>query len=90
MEPSDLVNRIVEVVESTIDAHDIQNPEMAASRDIPIYVYSSASGRDNDIAQKVAQLLHRETEEPDIPLDLPDGFPLDDLIVNVGLSLWDF
>ena len=90
MEPTDLVNRIVEVLESTIDAHDIQNPEMAASPDIPLYVYGSPSGQDNDIARRVAQLLGRETGAPDIPLDLPDGFPLDDLIVNVGLSLWDF
>jgi hypothetical protein len=89
MESSDLVNRIVEVVESTVDAHDIQNPEMVASRDIPIFVYGSPAAEDAGIAPRVADLLGRETLEPDIPLDLPDGFPLDELIVNVGLSLWD-
>jgi hypothetical protein len=89
MESSDLVNRIVEVVESTVDAHDIQNPEMVASRDIPIFVYGSPAAEDVGISPRVAELLGRETLEPDIPLDLPDGFPLDELIVNVGLSLWD-
>jgi hypothetical protein len=89
VESTDLVNRITEVVESTINAHDLQNPEMSVPDDIPLFVYGTPTKDDDDIAARVAKNLGRDTMEAEAPLDLPDDFPIDDLIVNIGLSLWD-
>ena len=88
LESTDLVNRITEVVESNVNAHDLENSEMPVSEDTPLFVYGTPTKEDDDIAQRVARNLRRPTQEPETPLDLPDDFPVDDFIVNIGLSLW--
>ena len=89
LESTDLVNRITEVVESTVDAHDLNNPEMSVPEDCPLFVYGTPTKEDDDIAERVARNLRRPTQEPETPLDLPEDFPVDDFIVNIGLSLWE-
>ena len=87
-ESADLVNRVTEVVESTIVAHDMQNPEMLVAEETPVYVTGSPAGQHVGVAAQVAESLRRPQGEPEPPLSLPSGFPLDDFIVNIGLALW--
>ena len=65
---ADLINRITEVLESTIAAHDMQNPEMLVPDDIPLYVTGSPAGEDPNIARRVAanlrRPLHRQLSSP--------------------------
>ena len=89
VQPPDLVNRITEVVESTIAAHDVDAPELSVSKDMPLFVYGSPTGRDETVGVRVAQNVGMATQEPDVPLNVPDGFPVRELIVNLGLSLWE-
>ncbi len=89
VQPPDLVNRITEVVESTIAAHDVEAPELSVSKDMPLFVYGSPTGRDETVGVRVAQNVGMATQEPDVPLNVPDGFPVRELIVNIGLSLWE-
>ena len=86
VETTDVVNRITELLESTILAHDMQNPELSVSEDIPLYVTGSSVGRDRGIAQRVAANLRRQAASPDPPIPLPAGFPIDHLLINVGLA----
>ncbi len=88
LDSSDLANRIVEVVESAIAAHDMQNPDISVPSDLPLFVTGSPIGRDPAIAQRVASALQRPLGEFDIPLELPADFPVHDMIVNLGLALW--
>jgi hypothetical protein len=87
IEASDLVNRVTEVVESTIAAHDVSNPEMAVAEDIPIYITGSPVGSDDTIAARVANNTRHPLRQPEPPIHIPEGFPLHDLIINVGLAL---
>lgn len=89
VQPPDLVNRITEVVESTIAAHNVEAPDLSVSKDMPLFVYGSPTGRDESVGVRVAQNLGMATQEPEIPLNIPDGFPVRELIVNIGLSLWE-
>ena len=88
VEASDLVNRITEVVESTIATHDMQNPEMSVTDDIPMFVSGSPAAHEPSVAQRVAAGLRRPVAEIEPSLILPPGFPVDDMIVNIGLALW--
>ena len=89
LEAADLVNRVTEVVESTIVAHDMQTPEISVAEDSPIFVTGSPAAQNAGLAQRVSANLRRPAGVTEPPLELPDGFPVDDFIVNIGLSLWD-
>jgi hypothetical protein len=49
----------------------------------------SPTGRDESIGTRVAQNVGMSNQEPEIPLNVPDGFPVRELIVKFGLSLWE-
>ena len=87
VESRDLVNRVTEVVESTIAAYEEQGSERALLDDIPVYVSGSPIGREHGIVDQVAANLRRPAGELQPPLELPRDFPVDDLIVNIGLAL---
>ena len=87
IESPDLVNRITEVVESAIVANDLYNPEMAVPADVPVYVTGSLADHRETVAQRVAANLRRSAAELEPPLALPPDFPVDDLVVNIGLAL---
>ena len=89
VDANDLVNRITEVIESTVVSHDMHNPEISVPVDLPLYVTGSPVGQEPDIAQRVAANLRRPLAQPEPPLILPPDFPVDDLIINIGLALWE-
>ncbi|MCH7800034.1 MAG: hypothetical protein IIC24_00670, partial [Chloroflexi bacterium] len=43
---------------------------------------------DPTIGGQVGANLQRPVESIIPPLEMPAGFPMDDLIVNIGLGLW--
>ena len=87
IESPDLVNRITEVVESAIVANELYNPEMEVPGDVPVYVTGSLAEHRESVAQGVAANLRRPAAELEPPLALPPDFPVDDLVVNIGLAL---
>ncbi len=88
VEPDDLVNRLTEVVESAIETHDMQEPEMSVPDDTPLYVTGSPVGREASIPGRVAANVRHPAARLEPPIQLPPGFPVSDLIVNIGLALW--
>ena len=45
-------------------------------------------GREPAVAKQVAGTLRRPLERIQPAMHLSEGFPIDDLVVNVGLALW--
>lgn len=89
VDSTDLVNRVTEVVESTINVYNEQNPDLRVTDEIPVVVTGTPSSREPSVARRVASNLRRPQAELDPPLQLPDGFPIHDFVVNIGLALWD-
>ena len=83
-----LVNRLSEVVEQTTAAHDEQNPEMLLPEDTPLVVSGSPLNADPAIATQLAAILGRPLSDIVPAFELPSDFPVNDLIVNIGLALW--
>jgi hypothetical protein len=83
-----LVNRITEVTERAVVTYDQQNPNTPLPEDTPLFVTGTPVSRDPGVAQRVAGTLGRQVEEIEPPLLLPEGFPVHDMIVNLGLALW--
>lgn len=84
-----LVNRLTEVVEQAIVLHDEQNPEILLPDDAPLIVCGSPLNSNPRVGAELATNLRRTLGEIASPLDLPPDFPLNDLVVNVGLALWE-
>jgi len=83
-----LINRISEVAERATMTHAQQNPETPLSDDTPVVVTGSPIAIEPDVASRVAGILRRPLERIEPAMQLPEGFPIDDMVVNVGLALW--
>ena len=87
VEDTVLTDRLTEVVGRTISTFDTSSSEGPLSEDAPLYVCGSPIRRDPAIATRVSSNLGRIEGELELPLDAPEDFPIQDLIVNVGLIL---
>ena len=87
VEDTVLVDRLTEVVGRTVNNFNSTSPEGPLSEDAQLFVCGSPMRRDPAIGLRVADNLGRTAGEFDLPLDAPDDFPIQDLIVNVGLIL---
>ena len=83
-----LINRVSEVAERAAVTHGQQNPETPLSDDTPVVVTGTPIAREPAVAKQVAGILRRPLERIEPAMHLPEGFPIDDLVVNVGLALW--
>jgi hypothetical protein len=83
-----LINRISEVAERATMTHAQQNPETPLSDDTPVVVTGTPIASEPDVASRVAGILRRPLERIEPAMHLPEGFPIDDMVVNVGLALW--
>lgn len=83
-----LVNRITEVVGGTIAVYDEQTLDLPLPESTPLFVSGSLAAMDPTIGGQVGANLQRPVEPIIPPLNIPAGFPVDDLIVNIGLGLW--
>lgn len=89
VEDTVLTDRLTEVVGRTIQTFDASSPEGPLTDEAPLFVCGSPIRHEPAIALRVAANLGRETGEFQLPLVTPDDFPLQDLIVNIGLVLRD-
>lgn len=96
VEDSVLIDRLTEVMSRTISNFDSTSPEGPISNDAPLFVCGSPISRESIMPDKEkeqfirSQLtlnLNRQVVELVCPLDAPEDFPMQDLIVNVGLIL---
>ncbi|MDE2715942.1 MAG: hypothetical protein OXI33_02865 [Chloroflexota bacterium] len=86
---SDLVRRLTEVVENTIDLHNLHNPEVSLTPDVPMALTGGEAEHHADLGMFVASNVGRELVEGKNPLNAPGDFPYQSMVVNVGLALWD-
>lgn len=86
---SDLVRRLTEVVENTIDLHNLHNPEVSLTPDVPMTLTGGETEHHADLGMLVAANVGRELVEGKNPLNAPSDFPYASMVVNVGLALWD-
>ena len=86
---SDLVRRLTEVVENTIDLHNLHNPEVSLTPDVPMALTGGETEHHADLGMLVAANVGRELVEGKNPLNAPSDFPYQSMVVNVGLALWD-
>ena len=84
-----LVNRLTEIVGRAIATYEEQNSEMPLPDQTPLFVTGSPVGMELDVGAEVAASLQRPVEQLSPPLEFPLDFPLNDMIVNVGLALWE-
>ena len=89
VEDTVLVDRLTEVVGRTLAGYDRNSTEGPLSDDAQLFVCGSPVGREPTIAYQVANNLGRVTGALASPVAYPDDFPINDLIVNIGLSLWE-
>ena len=80
------VDRLTSLVEEALKTYE-PNTSARSTDDIPLYVCGHHLALEPDIGQQVATRLRRDTLELNLPIKTPQGFPLEDLIVNVGLAL---
>ena len=84
-----LVDRLTAVVDQTIAVYEEQNLDTPVADSTRLVVTGSPVGVDQEIPARVAQNLNRQIEKLSPPLATPVEFPIDDLVINVGLALWE-
>ncbi len=85
----DLVRRLTEVVENTVDLHNLHNPEVSLTPEVPITVAGGETDHHPNLGIMVAASSGRDLVFGKNPLNAPSDFPYQSLIVNVGLALYD-
>ena len=86
---ADLVRRVTEVVENTIDLHNLHNPEVSLTPDVEVVITGGETEQNVNLGMLVASNIGRNLVEGKNPLNAPSDFPYDSMVVNVGLALWD-
>ncbi len=89
VEDTVLVDRLTDIVGRTITTFNETSPEGPLSEDVPLVVCGSPLKRDPDISMRVANNLRRLPAELASPLIFPEDFPVNDLVINMGLALRD-
>ena len=87
VEDTVLGDRLTEVIGRTINTFNTSSPEGPLSEDAPLFVCGSPMRRDPEIGSRVANNLGRIPAELPMLLDAPEDFPVQDLVVNIGLIL---
>ena len=82
LRPSQITDRAVAVANRTTDIRDTLNSQ------VPVVTTGAHIGNRSEFASSIAGRLGRQTAEPNIQFDLPEGFPIHKMIVNVGLGLY--
>ncbi len=87
VEDTVLGDRLTEVIGRTINTFNTSSSEGPLSEEAPLFVCGSPMRRDPEIGNRVANNLGRSSEELPTLLDAPEDFPVQDLVVNIGLIL---
>ena len=86
---ADLARRLSEIMENTIDLHNLHNPEVSLTPDVPLALAGGEAERHADLGTMLAASAGRDLVEGRNPLNAPADFPYRSFAVNVGLALWD-
>ena len=89
VEDTVLGDRLTEVIGRTINTFNTSSAEGPLSDDAPLFVCGSPMRREPGIGARVANNLGRIHTELPALLDAPEDFPVQDLVVNIGLILRD-
>jgi len=89
VEDTVLGDRLTEVIGRTINTFNTSSPEGPLSDDAPLFVCGSPMRREPGIGARLANNLGRISAELPLLLDAPEDFPVQDLVVNIGLILRD-
>ena len=87
VEDTVLGDRLTEVIGRTINTFNTSSPEGPLSEDAPLFVCGSPMRRDPGIGTRVANNLGRIPAELPLLLNAAEDFPVQDLVVNIGLIL---
>jgi len=87
VEDTVLGDRLTEVIGRTINTFNTSSSEGPLSDDAPLFVCGSPMRREPDIGTRVANNLGRIPAELPLLLNAPEDFPVQDLVVNIGLIL---
>ena len=82
LRPSQITDRAVAVANRTTDIQDTLNSR------VPVVTTGTHIGNRSEFASAIAGRLGRQTVEPNIQFELPEGFPIHEMIVNLGLGLY--
>ena len=89
VDSSVLANRLTDIISRTVAVHEESQLDMPLPAATSVYVTGSPVGLEPGVRAQVAANLQRTFEDVNPPLKLPPDFPIDDLVVNVGLALWE-
>ena len=89
VEGSVLANRLTDIVGRTVSAYDSDEQGTPLPEATPLHVTGTAATLGDNVGEQVAANLQRPVGPMRPPLNLPMDFPIDDLIVNIGLALWE-
>ena len=87
VEDTVLGERLTEVIGRTINTFNTSSPEGPLSEEAPLFVCGSPLRREPEIGARVANNLGRIPAEIPQLLNAPEDFPVQDLVVNIGLIL---
>lgn len=85
-----LVERLTGMAERAIASYDANSVDGPLSDDVTLFVCGSIIASQPEVASRVVDNLGREAGKLNTPLEHEEDFPIQDLIVNIGLALRSF
>lgn len=82
-----LVERLSQMVQQTLTRYQASSPEGWVPDDVPLSVLGAPAGLEGEVGPGVAANLNRELHALPPPLEMPEGFPMQELVINLGLAL---
>ncbi len=82
-----LVYRLTEIIERTITAYDAENPQGPLPGEAAVYVCGSPISLDETVGPQVSESLQRPVGTLTPPMTYDGDFPVNDFVVNIGLTL---
>ena len=82
-----LVERLSQMVQQTLTRYQASSPEGWVPDDVPLAVLGVPLGLEGEVGPGVAANLGRELHAVPPPLEIPEGFPVQELVINLGLAL---
>lgn len=82
-----LVERLAQMVEQTLARYEASSPEGWVPDDVPLFVCGVPAGLEGEVGPGVAANLGHELQGLRPPLETPADFPVQELVINLGLAL---
>ena len=82
-----LIERMSAMIESVLAGANAANTEEWVTEDAALYVLGMPPELAAVVGRGIATNLGRELGETHVPIDLPEEFPVQELIANIGLAL---